>query len=229
MSYSDRVLLTVHGVMSDNAGLANIREYCQKRLPGLICESFYYGNLIPERELTPAVRELVFKSVNLCIRDVAYRFLLGTNRKLYIVAHSFGTLATIRALQMWVPTQTAALVLLGSIVPRDFEWQSLVNFNVLTGPPLAIIRPFDNVVRLARRIGGAPSGAEGFIATGGIIPIQHYKDGGHTAYDPDDRDDVLKAIGLGLAAVAVQTRDEWYSKQNSLKRIYIRICNLVTR
>jgi hypothetical protein len=229
MSYSDRVLLTVHGVMSDNAGLANLRDYCQKRLPGLICESFYYGNLIPARELTPAVRMLVFKSVNLYIRDVANRFLVGTNRKLYIVAHSFGTLATIRALQLWVPTQTEALVLLGSIVPRDFEWQSLVDFNLLTGPPLAVIRPLDNVVRFARRIDGAPSGAEGFIATGGIIPIQTYKDGGHTAYDPDDRDDVVETIDSGLASVSVQTRDQWYAKQNILKRGYIHFCNLFMR
>jgi hypothetical protein len=229
MSYSDRVLLTVHGVMSDNTGLANLRNHCQTRLPGLICESFFYGNVIPERELTPAVRNLVFKSVNLCIRDVAHRFLVGTNRKLYIVAHSFGTLATIRALQMWVPTQTEALVLLGSIVPRDFDWQSLVNFNLLTGPPLTVIRPFDNVVRLARRIDGAPSGAEGFIATGGIIPIQTYKDGGHTAYDPNDRDDVVLTILSGAASVPVQTRDQWYAKQNILKRTYIGLCNRVIR
>jgi hypothetical protein len=224
--YSDRVLLTIHGVMSDNSGLENVRKYCERMLPGLICESDYYGYHIPRWNFDRKKRLMAFEIVRLKIDNVLKSYITGTRRKLYVLAHSFGTLATIRSLESHFSDQIEGLILVGSIVQRAQRWDGYVG-DQLAGPPLAVIRPFDNIVRFASRLGGAASGAEGFIANGAQIPIQSYKSGGHTAYDPDDRDDVVQAIKEGLGSVTIQTKEQWFHQHKLVTRAYIKLCNLL--
>ena len=104
--YSDCVLLTIHGVTSDNEGLAKIRTYCQEQLPGLICDSYYYGHVTPFRDLSKAVARAIFQHVRDKIELVYFKYLRDSKRRLYVVAHSFGTLAVIRALEMHIPGVT---------------------------------------------------------------------------------------------------------------------------
>src|SRR6476659_5216576 len=97
--FSDRFLLTVHGVTSDNSGLAKLRAHCEEALPGLACDSFFYGNVVPFRDLTEATADFIFRSVREKIELVVLKNGLRGGRKLFVVAHSFGTLAVVRALE----------------------------------------------------------------------------------------------------------------------------------
>lgn len=208
--FSDRVLLTIHGVTSDNAGLARLRAACEKALPGIIVDSYHYGRVVPFDDLSEAVQHFIFRSIRDKLELVHLKYLKGSNRQLFIVAHSFGTLAVIRALEMHVPGLTiTGLVLVGSIVPRYHLWDGLVESRQLAEPPFAVIRPLDRVVRFGRLVGGGESGALGFVATGNKPARESYKSGGHTSYDPDDRDDVIASIRGGIGTVPLVTFDEW--------------------
>jgi len=217
--FGDRFLLTVHGVTSDNSGLARLRARCEAALPGLACDSFFYGNVVPFRDLTEATADFIFRSVREKIELVVLKNDLRGGRRLFIVAHSFGTLAVVRALEMHIPgVEIEGLVLLGSIVPRDHLWDGLVEQGLLRVPPLAIVRPFDRVVPHGRWIGGGESGTRGFIALGAHRPFESYKNGGHTAYYPADCDDVVTAVRDGVQAVPRVGFDEWYGRLPRYKR-----------
>jgi hypothetical protein len=219
-NYSDRVLLTIHGVTSDNTRLTNFCAECKKRLPGLITDSHYYQYFVPFGDLTAATRDLIFQSVQDKIELVWVRDIVGKNRKLFVLAHSFGTLAVIRALEMHIPDVTIeGLVLLGSIVKRAYRWDGFIRSGQLRHPPLAIIRPFDMTVRFAGPVSGEDSGAKGFISTGQYAPIQTYKKGGHVSYFPDDVDDVVATISGGVDSVQLTTYAEWKARCHWLDRV----------
>ena len=84
--YSDCVLLTIHGVTSDNEGLANVRTYCEEQLPGIICDSYYYGHVTPFMDLSAAVAGAISQHVRDKIDLVYFKHLRGTERRLYVVA-----------------------------------------------------------------------------------------------------------------------------------------------
>lgn len=217
---SNGFLLTVHGVCSENAGLANLRTYCETQFPGLICDSFYYENIIPYPDLNPAIFSFISRSVREKISLVDLRYIRNHGRKLFIVAHSLGTLAVVKALEMQIPgVQIEGLVLLGSVIPRNQYWDGFVESGQLKFPPLAIIRPLDRVVRLATHVGGDESGARGFIATGVHRPYETFKNGGHTAYDPHDRADVVQAIAQGVQSVKRIPYERWYEQLGFWRKI----------
>jgi pimeloyl-ACP methyl ester carboxylesterase len=208
-SYSDRVLLTIHGIGSENKGLANVRTACEKRLPGLKCDSYYYGKKWPIRDVDA---DEIFQHVRERIELVYLKHIIKEGRRLFIVAHSFGTLAVIRALEMHIPgVSIEGLVLLGSIVPCNYRWDGLIENRVLKHPPLVVVRPLDRFVRFAKTVGGrgGASGARGCIATGMYRPLETYKNGGHTSYYPADCDDIVNVIVDGISSVQLVSYDEW--------------------
>jgi pimeloyl-ACP methyl ester carboxylesterase len=142
MPHSDKFLLTVHGVNSNNDGLKTLRDRCVQNLQGLLVDSFFYGKVIPFKELTGPVCQFIFRTVRDKLDLINRTYLIPETRKCFIVAHSFGTLAVVRALEMHVPDlKVEALILLGSIVPREYHWDGMVASKCLAGPPLAIVRP----------------------------------------------------------------------------------------
>jgi alpha-beta hydrolase superfamily lysophospholipase len=162
------------------------------------------------------MRELIFREVQEKIELVWLRHINGNGKKLFVVAHSFGTLAVIRALQMHIPkVPIEGLVLLGSIVPRSHYWDGLIRNGQLRHPPLAIIRPLDLTVRFANKVGGEDSGATGFIANGQYRVRQKYKIGGHTAYFPDDVDDVVTVLKSGVTSVQSNSYQDWKRSRTS--------------
>lgn len=217
-SYSDRFLLTIHGITSDNSGLMNLRAHCENALPGLKCDSHFYGYVIPFRDLTPSIRKLVFQDVRQKIELVSLKY--GDSHKLFIVAHSFGTLAVVEALKMHISKiKIEGLVLLGSVVPRDHYWDGLIESGQLQHRPLVVVRPLDRVVRLGKWVDGEKSGALGFIANGMHRPLQTYKDGTHTSYYPADCNDVVNVIINGTDCVHLISYDEWYENCGFLSRL----------
>jgi hypothetical protein len=219
--HSNKFLLTVHGVNSTNDGFAALRDRCEHNLQGLLVDSYFYGKVLPFKELTGSLRQFIFRALRDQLELITRNHLIPETRKCFIVAHSFGTLAVVRALEMHVPNlKVDGLILLGSIVPRDYYWDGLVRSECLAQPPLAIVRPCDRVVRTARVVGGDSSGSDGFIPTGIHRPLEVFKNGGHTAYDPHDVSDVITAIRGGLTAVTLKDRVTWLGEQSRLKRIW---------
>lgn len=225
MPYSDRVLLTVHGVNSTNDGLAVVRSRCEASLPGITCDSYNFGKMLPYKELTDSVRQFVYRTVRDRFEIINLTRLLPERKRCFVVCHSFGTLAVVRALEMNIPNfRIEGLILLGSIVPRDYLWDGLVNSGLLQHPPLSVVRPFDMVVQKARLVGGGPSGAEGFIATGVHRPREIHKNGGHCGYDPHDVNDIITAIRDGVNVVPTKDRRTWLGEQSIIKRCALGIC-----
>lgn len=225
MHGSDKFLLTVHGVNSTNDGFASLRQRCEQNLPGLVVDSFFFGDVLPFKELTASTRQFIFRTLRDRLHTINRDYLIPQQRKCFVVAHSFGTLAVVRALEMHVPQlRIEGLILLGSIVPRDYYWDGLVSTECgcLVVPPLAIVRPFDAVVPKAYLVGGEASGSDGFIPTGVHHPREVFKNGGHTAYDPHDVPDVITAIRGGLLAVPQKDRFTWLGEQSVCKRVGLR-------
>jgi hypothetical protein len=218
--YSDRVLLTVHGITSDNSGLARMRDHCENALKGLIVDSFYYGHVIPFKELTEDTSYAVFLALRARL-DLAYRdYLQSTNRKLYVAAHSFGTLATVRALEMRISgLSIEGLFLMGSVVPRYYYWDGLIDSGQLRHPPVSVVRPLDRIVRGAFAVGGGSSGASGFIANGRYRPLETFKGGGHTDYWKGDNEDLVTLIRDGPNAVPRTSRDDWISQAGFIEKL----------
>ncbi len=221
--FSDKFLLTIHGVTSDNSGLAKLRAECESALPGILTESYFYGTVVPFRDLTEEVSQFIFRSVREKIENIVLKHIRGHSRKLYIVAHSFGTLALVRALEMHIPGAVVEeIVLLGSIVPRAHYWDGLLSGGQLRNPPFAVVRPRDRIVRFGRLVGGGESGARGFIANGIQRPTETYKNGSHTAYFPDDVSDVVTLIRDGQSCLTPVSRSQWYSSLSWWGRLLAR-------
>jgi hypothetical protein len=185
-----------------------LRRACQQQLPGLIVDSYYYQYVMPFRDLTDPVKDIIFTSIRNKIRLVWLEHINGNGKKLFVAAHSFGTLAVIRALEMQIRIE--GLILFGSIVRPNQVWDGWVDGGQLSHPPFAVIRPLDGVVRFGRRVGGGDSGAAGFTGTGTHLPYQTYKNGGHTAYYPDDVEDVLAVLKGGVANPPITPQETWY-------------------
>ncbi len=218
--YQDRALVTVHGINSDNTGLGNVSRYCKQRLPGLLVENIYFGRVLPFKELTPVIQDLVVSHIRDRLDLFERDFLRAAKRKLFILAHSFGTIATVRALEQHLPhVCVTGLLLVGSVVRRNYSWDTLITRGTLADPPVAVVRPFDRIVQGAAIVRGGPSGAKGFIPQGVFQARETFKDGGHIAYDPDDGDDVATMIDNGIGAVPEVTRDQWYSRLGRLARL----------
>lgn len=220
MPHNDKFLLTVPGVNSINDGFAALRTRCETTLPGIKVDSFFFGRVLPFKELTDSVRQFIYRTLRDRLQIITDTYLVPEKRRCYIVAHSFGTLAAVRALEMHVrDLNVDGLILLGSIVPRDYYWDGLVSSGRLSGPPVAVIRPFDLIVRRAHLISGGSSGSDGFIPTGVHRALESFKNGGHTAYDPDDASDVIVGIEHGLTAIPKKDRLIWLGEQTLLKRL----------
>lgn len=221
--FDDRVLFTVHGVTSDNSGMKKLRAHCEEKLPGLIADSYYYGKVIPFKELTEDTSHAVFRAIRDRLEILQKKHVQGSRKKLYIAAHSFGTLATIRALEMRIPNlEVEGLFLMGSIVPRYYYWDGLIESKQLQNPPVSVVRPLDRVVRGGFAVGGGSSGATGFIAVGRYLPIETFKRGGHTAYADYDGDDLVTFIRDGASNLQLVDRDTWLASAGRLDRFRYR-------
>jgi pimeloyl-ACP methyl ester carboxylesterase len=180
--------------------------------------------------LNETITQTIFDAVRGKIENLYHRYLDGKQSRLYIVAHSFGTLAVTNALMLGDPGATVeALVLLGSIVPRAFPWDPLVERGQLRRAPLAIVRPLDGVVLGARLVGGGTSGTFGFIANGVHLPTETYKNGGHTAYDPDDAADIATVVRDGIDQVDAMSYPKWWEQCGTMTRLRVKFGRLFKR
>lgn len=218
MPNGDRLLITIHGVWSDNRGLQNLGSHCTQNLPGLKLWHINYGSQGPLRVRDGSIRNLIYKTVTLAFYNLFdrlhYQGVL-TSTKVYIVAHSFGTIALWEYLRSPHPGLAfEEIVLLGSILPQWTDWDPVFVRNPLIALnlPINFVRPFDTIVRRGHHIHNerATSGTRGFSATGANIPIDYFKMGGHVDYDPNDFNDIQTIIDGSFDKNGVTTREQFW-------------------
>jgi hypothetical protein len=217
-----QILFTVHGVNSDSDKLARLQDRCRARIDGLAVEHCNWQNMKPWRLVDDATATLVKNYVRERLHNTFYRHSHSGQIKLTVVAHSYGTLAVLRVMQDHLPGfQINSLVLLGSIIPRTQQWDGFIDSRQLEQPPVAIIRPFDWIVRLSKVYYGQPSGALGFVPQGLHTPLEIFKHGGHNAYYPDDCDDVIQVVKEGPAGVTAVSREDWARALTRRSRLHL--------
>ena len=233
-SYDDTVLLTIHGVWSDNSGLHKLGQYCKHQLPGLHVVYVNYGDQGPVDVLDWQTRLTAYKTVRSYFLQLYVDFTRnqkyphGFSTKIYVVAHSFGTLALLKFIE--TPLQNLVIdniVLIGSILPQWTEWDHFIDtLRALRNPPINIVRPFDLIPRRAHRLHNerATSGTRGFSAMGSHIPTNHFKTGGHTTYDPDDFDDVVDIIKGTFSRGKAVTETMFVTDLSRWQRIRLNFC-----
>lgn len=199
---TNNLLITVHGIMSDNTGFVNLASYCQPLIPNFYHWPIYYKYTTPFQVLSRDQREFLFEMIQVKLIVVAQQIkiqLVGKERESYpaitIVAHSLGTMGMLRALEVGLANlQIKNFVLLGSILRRNVNFSGYASLGILVDAPLNIARPFDPYVRYGKAIKGGSSGTRGFIKVAPFSPNDTFKGGGHTAYDPDDFADIANLM-----------------------------------
>lgn len=214
------LLITVHGVLSDNASLAALRAELERRIKHLMGYSVNYGTISPLALLFEQNRKNVFYALRERLR-MAIAHKASPNTKVHVVAHSFGSLALVEALTTWeAKLEADSIILLGSIVPRRQEWDHLVRAKQFGKGPFAFVRPFDGVVPFSFLVGGESSGSRGFSANGRWIASEIWKLGGHTSFMPDDVDDIEKIL-LRQDVTADRAYTEWRRKRHPIARFLV--------
>lgn len=199
---AEKLLITVHGIMSDNDGLARLGVYCNNHVNNFFHWPIYYKFTSPFEILSNEQLEFIFEFVRsqLLVITLGIKVQLALKQRnrypeITLVAHSLGTMATLTAIQKGLPDlKIQNLVLLGSILKRNEVWTGYGAMGILGNDPFNVARPFDRVVQFGKAIGGGLSGTRGFIQTGPFSPKSTFKDGGHTAYDPNDFADIANVM-----------------------------------
>jgi len=196
--------------------------------PGLDYEPVFWQKVPVWLVRHKPVQNIIFNNVRLKL-EVLARTHAGA--ELTAVAHSFGTLAFVRALEMKIVGFRAQnVVLVGSIVQRSFAWAGWLRSRDI-GQVLNIARPFDWVVSRSGLVGGGYSGTRGFIEVNSTSVTNHFKRGGHSSYHPDDVNDVSTVIAGSFDFSQVTGFHDWQhrlplferSKYNLLRRLrYLR-------
>jgi pimeloyl-ACP methyl ester carboxylesterase len=218
MSHSDKLLITVHGVNSDNRGLGRLADHCKRALRGLRTFALNYGEHFPSKVLSDATCGVIFKAAQGELLNLTLHLKqqggLNSQTKIFMAAHSFGTMVTRQCLER-APRgfSVERIILLGSILDQWTDWDWFIQSSkVLRNPPLNIVRPFDAVVRQGRRIRkirGGLSGIRGFSPMGSYVPVDYFKRGGHVDYDPDDFEDIAHVIDGSFDYTRVCSEDEF--------------------
>lgn len=118
-----RPVVTIHGIMTNGAWQKEISPELARR--GLIPVHVHFGFFNVLFFILPFTREWKIKQVRRRLRDIYIEY----NREpLNVVAHSFGTLLAMEILERENgEISYDRVILVGSIVKRDFSWENFIN------------------------------------------------------------------------------------------------------
>lgn len=132
-----------------------------------------------------------------------------------IIAHSFGTLVVGKLLNNYHWVKLDKLILSGSILPRDFDWEQLLN-NGRIQCVINLVAPNDHTVELAatmRRSLG-PSGSKGFTQVNPLLFQPVSPDFGHSDWFAGEAfGRILVPLLQGDARTVRETLADWPSIQ----------------
>jgi pimeloyl-ACP methyl ester carboxylesterase len=141
-----RVVVTIHGIRTHGQWQKKITPYLASH--GLVPYHIDFGWFPVLRFLIPWTRERKLKAIRDELRDLIDKVRV---RRISIIAHSFGTWLAMESLRRDNGAlQFDRVVLTGSILPCDFDWQSVMSENKWVMAVRNERATSDWVVRLAR-------------------------------------------------------------------------------
>ncbi len=150
----------------------------------------------------------------------------GMDTKIIVVCHSFGTLAFHTYLLNAFPRLVFQhVVFTGCILTRWINWDYFVEtLEVLRSAPVNFVRPFDCIARRGYHITNerATSGTRGFSPMGRNVPVNIFKPGGHTAYNPGDFDDIVETIQGNIVSPRIRTEEKFFAALSGAQRVRLR-------
>lgn len=210
-----KLLVTLHGALSDNQRLIAFAEDCRAVVPNLVTDTPTYGEAFPLRlAIGDYVRALIVRTTQLYLETIATRY---PAHEVTVLCHSFGTYALGGALRLHVPNLLFEnIALCGSILPQQFEWGGHVRGGIITGKIVNFVRPLDLIVSLSRLVDGGFSGCKGFS---GPYVCNLFKDGGHHSFYPDDVADVCCLIDGTFVCAGYTHRAAWTRRKGPSTKI----------
>jgi hypothetical protein len=179
------VVFSVHGIRT-NGGWQSVLADVMER-SGIQVRSFSYGNFGLSRFIFSGARRRIAEEFSvwfeLQVKELGLEDLRDPELRPSVVAHSFGALVVALALRECVGLKINKLILSGSIVPCDFEWDALMKRGQVEAVRNEIsLRDFwPELVRHLVSDTGA-SGRHGFAIVGRRLHNQRYSGYGHCDY-----------------------------------------------
>ena len=155
------LVVTIHGIRTKGEwqDLYSIIA----RTSGIDCEPGEYGYFTIGQTLSRKNRDFLIKDVNKKLFDVRQKY---PGREISVVAHSMGSFAICKALEDNPNLVLDRLIICGTFLPRDFNWNILFERKQISGL-LHQIGKADKPVRLAPWfIGDAGMSIKGFTKCG---------------------------------------------------------------
>lgn len=176
-----RLVILLHGIRTQAEWQQKVRPVL--RADGGITEviAIKYGYFDTLRFLLPFARRRTLETIHRKLME-ALLYHRGEEREVVVIAHSFGTYAIARILREHPEVSIDRLLLLGSIVPRDYPWMQLPNL------PRQIIneagsRDIWPVLATSLSWGYGASGTFGFGSAGVVDRIHNLR---HSDYFTDE-------------------------------------------
>jgi pimeloyl-ACP methyl ester carboxylesterase len=153
---NDKVVMSLHGIRTRGAWQKTISS--QLGYAGFIYQPLDFGFFRAVKLLVPSYRT---KQVEWFLDEYTRAGQQG-EKKISVIAHSFGTYVVAGALDKYAEVKLESVIFCGSIVRRNFEWSRMIPDQV--GRVLNDCGKRDIWVRLAEWLiaDAGPSGARGF-------------------------------------------------------------------
>jgi hypothetical protein len=154
---ADSVVISVHGIRTRGDWQKMLTS--ELNAAGFKHEPLDYGFFRAVQLLIPSRRA---RQVTWFLNEYT-RVSQPPERKVSVIAHSFGTYIVVGALEQYVEVKLDSIILCGSIVRRDFAWSRLIPSRVRC--VLNDYGRLDSWVKFAEWfiLDAGPSGAKGFI------------------------------------------------------------------
>lgn len=126
------VIVTVHGIESKNENLEDLNNYLKGQ--GFDPETTHFTKIVYGKVHTwigraPILRYITAELVSSRLSTLSYKY---PNAKIILIAHSFGTWSTARAIERhYTKFNLDFLILLGCVIKRKFDWSKYSAIEVL--------------------------------------------------------------------------------------------------
>jgi pimeloyl-ACP methyl ester carboxylesterase len=186
MTRSPKIVVTIHGIRTRGVWQKEITPYLARH--NLIPYHIDYGWFNAIKFFFPWWREQQVQSIRKELRDLVSQ--VGTNRRISIISHSFGTFIAMEALKKENGDfKYDRVVLAGSILPCDFNWIDLLseekkwvlavyNYRATSDWVVSLARFASTRLRWISQLKARDSGRKKFIQESPYL-LDHFIDGNH--------------------------------------------------
>ncbi len=155
------VIASIHGIMSKGKNLHTVMEEIRQDIPNAHYTEIKYGYTNAILNYIPWARNLTRDYIAFRISCLSYKY---RNAKIIVIAHSNGTYALGKALDMWYDNggmRVGLIILAGSVIKRKYDWSRYEGIQIVN-----IVATRDWVSWISKPLYGmGRSGVNGFKYT----------------------------------------------------------------